>query len=246
MISASYSKLARIYDRIMAHVNYPEWAKYISNLLQYSTIKIDNMIDISCGTGKHLENINLKKVRLFGSDVSQEMLYEAKKNLSAKPVSFISQDVFNVAIKENCFEAAIMLYDSVNYLFTEQEVIKVFNEIDRILKPNGIFIFDIVTEEGLRESFDDYYESDSWEGIAYERHSSYSFKDNIQTNKFVMLFNGKSYMEIHKQKIRKIKEWRKLIAKSNMKLSREFSNFSQSPASEKSERVHFVCHSMSI
>lgn len=243
MISAPYSKLARIYDNVMTHVNYPKWAGYVSSLLKNQNIKIDNIIDITCGTGKHLLNMHLNDMQILGSDFSLEMILEARKNLSGKKVRFITQDVRNIALKEKSVEAVIMLYDSINYLLSEWEVLQVFQEVKRILKKNGIFIFDIVTQEGLRDCFKDYFESDSWGGLAYERHSWYSFKDKIQHNEFLFLYNGKSYKEVHLQKIRTLKKWRTLIAKSNMKLSQEFSNFSKLKANEKSERVHFVCHS---
>lgn len=246
MNSTPYSKLARIYDKVMTHVNYPAWADYITHLLRYSKININNIIDISCGTGKHLSNIKLNGANFIGSDISHEMLQIARANLDYKSVHLIAQDSCNLGLKENCVEGVLMLYDSINYLFTDQQVLGMFDEVIRILKNEGIFIFDFVTQEGLKDNYVDYWESDSWEGLAYERHCWYSFEERIQYNEFLFLYNGKSYREVHMQKIRTIDEWHELISKSNMELSYEFSNFSKATAKEKSERVHFVCHSLKM
>jgi len=173
------------------------------------------------------------------------MLLKAKKTIKTESVHFVQQNAKTLALKNESFYAIIMLYDSINYMFNENEIIQTFNEISRVLTKKGVFIFDIVTQEGLKDCYEDYYESNNWDGLAYERHSWYSFKDRVQHNDFIFLYNGKSYKEAHLQKIRTIKDWRKLIAKSNMKLSHEFSNFSKLSATEKSERVHFVCHSIS-
>jgi len=241
MNSFPYSKLALIYDRVMSHVNYPMWAAHISNLLKFSKINLNRVVDLSCGTGTHLQNMKVKKARLFGSDISLPMVKRAKENQDGKEILLFTQDARNLALKDKSVDAVIMLYDSINYMILEWEVQQVFNEIKRILNPNGLFIFDFVTQEGLRDCYEDYYESDSWDGLSYERHSWFSFKEKIQHNEFLFLYNGNSYKEVHQQKIRSIDEWEKAIKKSNMKLFDKFSNFSLLPASEKSERVHFVC-----
>lgn len=240
MISAPYSQLAKIYDKVMSHVNYKMWAEYINNLFQFSDIKIRDILDISCGTGKHVKFLSKRKRHMFGADISLDMLKAARKNKKNGP-ALIVNDACITAFKNNSFDVIIMLYDSINYLITVQEVENLFDEIFRIIRPGGIFIFDFVTREGLKGCVNGYYESNTWHGLAYERKSWFSKESKIQHNDFVFLYRGKSFKESHIQYIRDIDEWRTLVKKSNMHLSHEFSNFSFLTPDKFSERIHFIC-----
>jgi ubiquinone/menaquinone biosynthesis C-methylase UbiE len=240
MISASYSKLARIYDRVMSHVNYKMWAEYVNNLFQFSDIKVTTVLDISCGTGKHIKFLKARRRHITGADYSYPMLRIAQKNTDINQ-NLVTTDARTTAFKDDSFDAVLMLYDSINYLLTEKEVHLLLTEVYRILKAGGIFIFDFVTEKGLKDCYNDYFESNSWNGLAYERHSWFSSNDHLQHNEFIFLFNGQSFKESHIQKIYDHDTWRRLVKKSKMKLSREFSNFSFLAADKQSERIHFIC-----
>jgi len=240
MNSIPYSKLATIYDKVMSHVNYKMWAEHINNLFQFSDLHILQVLDLACGTGKHIKFLKRKNRKIFGADFSYPMLSIAKQNnVSCKKL--ITNDARKIAFKNNSFDAVLMLYDSINYMLTDNDINLLFSEVYRILNPGGVFIFDFVTVEGLKNCSDDYFESDSWDGLAYERHSWFSKKDKIQHNEFLFLFNGESYKELHIQKIRDIGRWKHLIKKTKMQLSHEFSNFSLLAPNMYSERIHFIC-----
>ena len=115
-----YDKLAVIYDKLMSHVNYKIWADYIINLFQYSNIKINSIIDISCGTGSLLTNFQNKKYSFYGSDISLPMISQAKQKFDCNV--FMVSDVKNLAIKSKKFDAVIFLYDSLNYMQDENQI----------------------------------------------------------------------------------------------------------------------------
>ncbi len=226
----------------MAHVNYKMWASYIKGLYKYSDLKIEKIVDLSCGTGKHIRFLQSNRTTFIGADYSKEMIEAAKINLhkDCQGKLFVN-DARKIALKNRSLDAVLMLYDSINYLIDDSEIEDLLEEVERVLAPGGIFVFVFVTEIGLVDCFDGYYESNSWEGIAYERHSRYSKKDQLQHNKFNFLFNGEPFIEEHVQRIRSPLEWKDFIKKSKMHLSAEFSNFSLSPPNSKSKRIHFVC-----
>jgi len=240
MNSIQYSRLATIYDKVMSHVNYKMWAEYINNLFQFSDIKVSTILDISCGTGKHIMFLNKKQRKIVGADISFPMLIAAREN-NHKSINLVANDAQITAFKNESFDTVLMMYDSINYMLKDKQVDRLLTEIHRVLKPGGIFIFDFVTKEGLKDCYDDYYESDSWDGLAYERHSWFSKKGKTQHNEFLFLFNGESFKESHIQQIHDINKWRDLVKKSKMQLSHEFSNFSLLPPDKYSERIHFIC-----
>lgn len=242
MLSKEYSQLALIYDRLMIHVNYKIWSDYIKNLYQFGDNKISKVVDLSCGTGKHIKYLINKKTKYYGADYSLPMIIQAKKNLknAGKPKVFVN-DATTMAIKPNNFDCALMLYDSINYLIDEENIMRIFDEVFRILCAGSIFIFDVVTKKGLKESFDGYFESDTFDKLAFERHGWFEQKKNLQHNEFKLIYDGNFYQEHHIQKIRSINNWQKLLKHSKMTLIHSFSNFTLLPADEKSERVHFIC-----
>jgi ubiquinone/menaquinone biosynthesis C-methylase UbiE len=241
MKSIPYSQLARIYDKVMSHVNYKMWTSYVKNLFQFADHPVKSLVDLSCGTGKHLTFFAKSKIALAGSDKSLAMLQTAKRKPALKSLPLFTGDVSHIALKSELFDAAIMLYDSINYILQDDQMEKMFDEVSRILKPGGLFIFDVVTEQGLKHCFEDHYESNSWNGLAYQRRSWFDAVKRIQHNEFLFLYNGESHKEEHIQLIRERDEWIRLVEKSRMKLIQEFSNFTFLPADRKSERIHYIC-----
>ena len=50
-INKPYFKLAEIYDRVMAHVDYKTWSAYVLKLARQKNTAIQSVIDLSCCTG---------------------------------------------------------------------------------------------------------------------------------------------------------------------------------------------------
>jgi SAM-dependent methyltransferase len=135
-----------------------------------------------------------------------------------------------------------VLYDSINYLIESDDVLRLFSEAARILKPNGRFIFDAATPFVCETAFRDYEEKDvSPQGFPYVRRSWYDAEQKIQYNHFTIRFNGQHIEETHQQKIRSLREWRKLLAESPLQLVAAYGGFGFKPAQKTAERIHFVC-----
>ena len=127
-----YMKLAEIYDRLMDHVDYDYWSSYILRLITLTGKKADTVIDISCGTGNLINHLHEKISILYGCDKSKEMIFEAKKKKSENSGCLFISDIRNMAIRESCFDCALLLYDSLNYLIDDISLDNAFKEINRI------------------------------------------------------------------------------------------------------------------
>jgi len=113
--------------------------------------------------------------------------------------------------------------------------------VKKLLKDEGLFIFDVVTPFACEEFFLDFTEHESWKEISYSRHSWYRRDQQMQFNKFEITIKGETYHELHKQKIREKAEWEEIIRKNNFELIQAFNNFTLIEATPYSERIHFVC-----
>jgi ubiquinone/menaquinone biosynthesis C-methylase UbiE len=238
------NKIAPFYDYIMDHVNYKIWARYIKSLLFYYNKQAKTIIDLSCGTGSLLIYLDSKKWCLCGSDLSAAMLEEAKMKKEIKHIPLLCSDINRLSIKENKFDAALILYDSINYLIEDEQINNFFKEAAAILNDKGLLIFDVVTPYTCKKEFMDYHESKSWGKDSYKRHGWFLYKYNMQYNEFIITVDGKKYKELHQQKIRPVEEWKELINKSPFEMLRSLNNFSFRNAHKTSERIHFVCRKM--
>lgn len=238
-LNGPYDKLAEIYDRVMAHVNYKAWSDYIKILAAPDEGIVPDVLDLSCGTGRHLQYFP-EEWRLYGADRSPGMIQKANQKRYKKKPAFFVQKAPELALCSASIDLVTMLYDSINYIHNKQDIIRLGAEINRILKPGGTFIFDVVTRKGLREHMDDYYETDTWDGMAYQREAWFEAMENIQYNRFTLFFNGEMYQELHRQKIRSLDEWTQLLSTS-LNIEGAYADFSHKPASDDSVRIHFLC-----
>ncbi len=237
-----YNRLAEIYDRVMQHVNYKQWARYIKTILDSHQATRGRMADLSCGSGSFLEQLSLKHSWPLGCDLSPAMLQQARQKSGLETTALCAADFTALPFQTNSFKATVALYDSVNYLFSRESALLFFNEVNRVLEPGGVFVFDAVMPYVCKTVFRDYYESDTFEdGSAYQRHSWYDAGQKTQYNTFLISDDAGETEEVHEQKIRSIREWKKLLRESPLSLEDVYGNFTLKPARRKSERAHFVC-----
>ncbi|TVX75873.1 class I SAM-dependent methyltransferase [Peribacillus simplex] len=104
----------------------------------------DAILDIGCGTGRTtfaLYKTGFKNIT--GIDLTLAMLNEAEKiaheyNLD---IPFILGDATNLPFKDASFDKAIFAFNGLMQIPQRQHRTLAIKEINRILKPEGIFIF---------------------------------------------------------------------------------------------------------
>ena len=238
-----YSKLACIYDDVMFHVDYKKWARYIERIIKRWQPHCRSLLDISCGTGNFLFNLNSKEIECVGFDMSFDMINIAKeKNNSGKHNAFFFQgDMVSFSLKKK-FDVVVCLYDSINYLLDLKLWQQLFRQVADVLENKGIFVFDICTKRNSIKYFNNFSEQNSGENYEYIRKSSYNRKNAIHENKFLISFDGTSvnYAETHQQKIFLIKEIQDFIHSTEFRLIGYYNGFTFNKGNEDSLRVHFV------
>jgi len=236
-----YIKLAEIYDRLMDHVDYSHWSDYILNLINNSGREVGSIIDLSCGTGSLIHQLQGKIHTIFGCDNSKEMIREAHKKKKINPDDLFVNDIREAAIKDNCFDCVLFLYDSLNYLIDDISLKNSLVEIYRILKKNGLFIFDVVSEEHCIEHYGDFHESEYWEDEGYSRHSFYDSENKFQFNEFRIVIKGETFIEKHQQKVYDLDYLKNILSKSHFKTIGTYNDFSDQAIERNPGRIHFLC-----
>ncbi len=140
---AEYDALAWFYDRYW-RTRYHEAATIALTRLLYDHIPAGSrVLDLCCGTGHLLGELVNRGYRVIGLDRSREMLRTARQSHAAVPL--ICADARNYALSG--FDAAVSTFDSLNHLLTVDALTDAFRCTHHALRPGGLFVFDINTED---------------------------------------------------------------------------------------------------
>ena len=134
-------------------------------LLELLKLRKDaSILDLCCGQGRHvLEMARQGYEKVYGLDRSHYLIKRAR--------SFARKEGLSVTLKEgdarklpfpaDHFDVVTILGNSFGYFETQQDDIRVLEEIRRVLKPDGRLLIDITDGEYMRSTF----EPRSWEWI---------------------------------------------------------------------------------
>lgn len=103
-----------------------------------------HILDLGCGTGQLAQQLLIKGYKVTGIDGSEEMLRLARENApggkfivaDARYFEFLS--IFDAVVSTNCV---------FNYIMNFEELRSVFRNVHTALVENGLFVFNLETEE---------------------------------------------------------------------------------------------------
>lgn len=151
MIREPFSRFNRHYDKFMVrYVDYEAWVDYVVRVLGHFHSDPKTILDLACGTGIPTLILARRGYRMTGVDRSPEMLAVLESKSDDLPVTTIRADIRDFSVQEP-LEAAICLYDSMNYLLTEDDLVRCFRSVRAAVMPGGLFVFDMNTVYGLAE-----------------------------------------------------------------------------------------------
>lgn len=146
-----YSDFARVYDRLMAEVDYQGWADYYRSLLDLAGVAAGSLVcECACGTGGlslHLA----RHYQLTGLDSSQEMLSIAAEKLrgAGLQLPLIRQDMRRMRLHKPQ-DAILCTCDGLNYLTGPRSAPRFFQAANGALKMGGALALDFSTSHKLR------------------------------------------------------------------------------------------------
>ena len=244
-----YSALAEIYDQVMSHVDYARWARHLLRLAKLHGMRPRRVLDISCGTGRLCREFYRKGLDVLGCDASVPMLRVAVANADAAAKTHYWCATMERSAVRGPIDMAISSYDSMNYLHSPDDWLKVLHHINRVLTPGGLFIFDVSTIRNSQEVFAEYSHQEKFFKGSYWRQSLFDPHTCMQYYYFeIELSNnpGCLYKEVHSQTIRTLGEIQSIIAKSAFVFLAHYADFGLRQGSEEADRVHFVLQKTSL
>lgn len=134
-----YKQLAKYYDLIYSWKDYKVEVNRIKELIKkYKKSEGDKLLDVGCGTGKHLEYFK-SAFSCTGTDINAEMLEIAKEKVSG--VIFIQADMISMDLKKE-FDIVLCLFSSIGHVKTYSNLEKTILNFSNHLKKGGIVIIE--------------------------------------------------------------------------------------------------------
>ncbi len=132
---------SKYYNLLYKDKNYKEEFDYIHGIIKnYCTKECKTILDIGCGTGKHLSFFKNAGYSVSGIDSSESMINEAKKCLGQeKDLICCEASQFKTDKK---YDIIISLFHVMNYHTENKELDFVFRKVSENLHDGGLFIFD--------------------------------------------------------------------------------------------------------
>lgn len=237
-----YSILAAGYDAVMEHVDYGYWARHADNLIETHCPEAERLLELGCGTGSLALALQpLGPYRYLATDRSAHMIHVAR----LKTVDHDAQVRFDVAdftdySVEEPVDAAVLLYDGLNYVVEEEGLHGLMASTFEALRPGGVFVFDQSTPYNSLRNEQDFEDERRVDGFYFRRRSRYDAERCLHTTIFEMEYEGHRFREEHVQRAYEQQTIRARAKAAGFTIEAAYDDFTTLPAREDSERVHWV------
>ena len=147
---------ARLYDTFHRDKAYEAEAVFVDRILRrHSDGPHSSLLDVACGTGSHAAAFSRLGWRVVGVDQSPEMIEVARSRNPDAGVTFIQQDMRDLVLDGQMFDAAVCLFDSIGYVITNESVIMSLKGIRRHLRPGGLVVLEFWHSVAMVSAYDD-------------------------------------------------------------------------------------------
>lgn len=230
-----YQHVSKIYSQLMAFVDYKWWAKYIYSITKQLLPKNPLVLEMGAGNCSLAKYLSRNYKNYIASDISFQMLNQKSNSLKK-----ICCDMSSLPFKKK-FDLIFSTFDSINYIITNKDLLKHFNEVSSYLNDSGVFTFDAALENNSYKHQKTAIKSGKIKGYSYKRDSTFNIKTKMHKNVFTVIYpNGEIFKETHTQKIFSFNAFFELAEKSGLYVVNCYKAFSYTKGKASSDRVQFI------
>jgi SAM-dependent methyltransferase len=116
----------------------------IATFRHYTGGGLGSVLELACGPGYHARALAARGVQTVGLDLSQEMLDLAAEKATAEglDITWIKADMRSFLLKTPV-DMAICMFDGIDALLTNQDLIQNFRTVAGNLNPGGLYLIDL-------------------------------------------------------------------------------------------------------
>jgi SAM-dependent methyltransferase len=253
-----YTGFASVYDMFMDNVPYDEWADYVQKLLKKFKIDKGLVLELGCGTGSMTRQLAKRGFDMIGVDSSEDMLQVAREKGDewGDSILYLCQDMREFELF-GTVAAVISVCDSMNYILSEEDLLKVFRLVNNYLDPKGIFIFDLDTQYAYQELLGDNTIAENREEGSFIWENTYYEEEMVNEINLTLFLpeqelkgtntNGeespayfRKYEENHYRKAYPLDTVKRLIEEAGMEWVAAYDALTEKKPKKDSERVYII------
>lgn len=137
----AFSEYSTFYDLYYARKDYAAEVDFVLELASRFGANPQNLLDMGCGTGRHLEEFVKRGLKCDGFDLSAEMLSQARERLPRTGVGLSEGNIIDFENGEQ-YDLVVAMFAVMGYLPDNARLIAGLRTAQKHLRPEGVFIFD--------------------------------------------------------------------------------------------------------
>ena len=98
------------------------------------------VMDLGCGTGRVTRELLRRGLRVWACDLSMQAL-DSVRSLSSDKLVVDLADARELSYQDRSFDAVVFAFNGLDMIHPEQDRFRAVAEINRVLRPGGVFIF---------------------------------------------------------------------------------------------------------
>jgi len=236
-----FTAVAEVYDDLMSVVPYRWWVDYVERLWRERSFWPRRVLDLACGTGNVLLELQRRGYAAEGTDFSAAMLAVAARKLRPGTPLWL-QDARSLALPGPPFDACVCLFDSLNYLLEVDELRQAFAGVARHLAPGGLFLFDMNAIRALETGMFDQSGCGSDDSLEYEWRSAWEPTTRLCTISMEFRRHAAEgtqvFYETHRQRGYTLGEVRDNLEAAGFEVLAIYDAFTTRPPTARTDRFH--------
>jgi ubiquinone/menaquinone biosynthesis C-methylase UbiE len=165
-MQTQYSALGSWFEYLNDDCGYLQWSQYLINRLKSLNVGLKG-VDIGCGNGYFTRALYKSGYDVCGVDISPSMLSVAKQKAVKEGANceFLLGDITKLKLNGKV-DFAVAVNDCLNYV-CKDKLVAAFKHVYSLLNRGGAFIFDISSENKIRNILGNNMFGEDREDISY-------------------------------------------------------------------------------
>lgn len=239
---SNYEGLSKIYDDMMSGVDYEAWADYVLGAARRFGCEPQTILDLACGTGSTTLPLAKRGAKVTGLDLAPAMLRIAEEKAAETDLSvdFVEKNMLELDY-DHCFDMIVSFQDGINYLTGDGDFERLAAGVERSLKDQGVFLFDL-------NRVDHYSDSDTTVVDLEDMYLVYENNYNAESRIWHIKLTGfiregelyRKFEEVHEEKNHDFSEVKRSLENHHMTVIAVWKMFCEEDAGDEVNRVLVV------
>jgi SAM-dependent methyltransferase len=139
MKAQAFAHYARTYELLYRDKDYAAEARLVDGWLRQARVPAETLLDVGCGTGRHVREFAQRGWVASGVDRSAEMIAIARASGGAGNFHTAGAAEFDLGCS---FGVVVSLFHVASYMSGDEELLGMFRNVRRHLAGGGVFLFD--------------------------------------------------------------------------------------------------------